>query len=179
MGTQAAMLLGSSKFIGVIRPDSDVETSGWTSTPLWSKLDEVSPDDATTEITSQGAISECPTTESFDFEVGMSNPGSPPSGSEIVTIRARAWLHLVVGATPSTRTFLVQVKETTTVRASQSFTLNVSSYQTHSFTMSQAEKDAVGNWDNIRIRCVETSCLDSEADDEIHAHCTWIEMQFA
>ena len=178
MGIQAALLLGATKFIGFIRPDSDVETSDWTATPLWSKLDETSPDDATTQITSTTNITECPTTETFDFEVGMSNPASPPTGQETVTIRVRALADEVIGSMP-TKTLLVQVKETTTVRASSSFTLSAAGWTTPSFTMSQAEKDAVGNWDNMRVRCAVTLCLNDGANDEGHAHVTWIEMEFS
>ena len=28
-----------------LRPDSDLDAAGWTATPLWSKIDEVVPDD--------------------------------------------------------------------------------------------------------------------------------------
>lgn len=177
MGIQASLLLGAAKaFIGFIRPDSDIETSGWTTTPLWNKLDETSPDDATTQITSSNGTTECPTVDNRDFEVTLTNPPTTPSGFETVTIRMRGHFHTTAGNL-TTKQFRVQVKELTTIRRFELFTAQ-STYTTHSFTLTQAEKDAIGNWNDLRINVNFQSCHDA-AGGSSHAHVTWIEVEFS
>ena len=54
------------------RPIADVATGGWGITPLWDKLDEVAPDDATTEIQS----SNDPINDPFEVQLSaVTDPG--------------------------------------------------------------------------------------------------------
>ena len=166
-------------FTGFIRPDADIETSGWTSTPLWSKLDEVSPDDASTEITSGSYTAICPSTQNRDFTVGMSNPASAPTGSETITLRVRIWLHQTAGGPSTTKILTMQVKELTTSRALTTRTISASGYSTQTFILSTAQKASVGNWDDIRIRCNLKVCGTGGFPNPVaHSHVTWIEMEF-
>ena len=70
-----------------IDPDSDVSTGGFTTTPLWSKIDDGASTNDADFVTSAslGAIDDTDT-----FEVGLSNPASTPgSGTNTVTFRAK------------------------------------------------------------------------------------------
>lgn len=57
----------------VLRPDSDITTTGWTTAPLFSKINETSADTtgASTIRNSNGVTTAC--------EVGLSNPALTPS----------------------------------------------------------------------------------------------------
>ncbi len=57
----------------LLRPASDVTVGAWVSTPLWDKVDEVAPDDATTEITSESD----PVSSTFEVKLsGVTDPQS-------------------------------------------------------------------------------------------------------
>ena len=64
------------------RPISDVTTTNWATTPLWSKIDEVSADDgdSISAVASSAATAECALTSSL----------SDPSSSVGHTVRFRA-----------------------------------------------------------------------------------------
>lgn len=162
-------------FTGFIRPDADSETSGWTSTPLWSKLDEVSPDDATTQIRSSTVSTQCPSTVDHDFEVALSNPGDTPSGNETMTVRVRAYVDEISGFV-ITRQILIELKEASAVIASTTRNLGFS-YSTHEMVLSQAQKDSISNWNNLLVRCRTRVCVDS-GGDSARSFVTWIETEF-
>jgi len=164
-------------FIGTLRPDGDQETSGWTATPLYLKLDEVTPDDATTEITSGTVSSVCPSNTVHDFEVRLSNPSIAPTGGEVITLRIRAWLHEVSGLA-ITAGLRVQLKEGTSVRATLNTGLSKSAYATASMVLSQSEKDSIANWDNLFVNVRTTVCVENPGNSA-HSHVRWIELEFA
>ncbi len=163
-------------FVGRIHPDSDIDTSGWTATPLFEKLDEVTPDDASTEITSDTVTSVCPSHTVYDFEVGLSNPTLTPTGGEVVTLKIRAWLDEVSGVA-LTKGLRVQLKEGASVRATLNTGLS-SSYTTESLVLSQAEKDSITDWDNLSVNVRTNFCMQNIGDN-VHSHVTWIELDFS
>ena len=163
-------------FIGFIRPDSDIETTDWTSTPLWSKLDEVSPDDTTTEIDSE-FFGNPAAPQVYDFEVSLSNPAITPTGAEVVTLKVRHWLEILSGGITS-NDVTIELKQGSTVKATISTSGNTGTYVTSSKVLSQAEKDSITNWDDLRVR-FEQSVQVTTLGDEAIAHATWIELQFS
>ncbi|KKL57799.1 hypothetical protein LCGC14_2231780 [marine sediment metagenome] len=163
-------------FVGRIHPDSDIDTSGWTSTPLFEKLDEVTPDDASTEITSGTVSSVCLSNTVHDFEVGLSNPTLTPTGGEEVTLKIRAWLHEVSGVV-IIKDLRVQLKEGANVRATLNTVLSLS-YTTESLVLSQAEKDSITDWDNLSVNVRTTLCMENPGGSA-HSHVTWIELDFS
>ncbi len=166
-------------FTGFLRPSSDIETSDWGSTPLWSKLDEVSPDDATTEITST-AFDDDSSPQTYNFEVAMSDPATVPTGLETVTIRVRTMCDPTTGGDDlSVNTLTIRTKETTTVRATDTSSMNtVGNYSTFTFTLSAAQKAAFGDWNDLRIQ-VEVTGQVNNPGEELTPHCTWIEVEFS
>ncbi len=166
-------------FVGFIRPGNpDIESSEWTPTPLWEELDEVSPDDATTELESSVNATTHPTVQLRDFEVTLTDPSGPPTGNETMVVRIRSWLDVVNG-TANIRELRVQLKDTVTVRATGNFTLNVSGYQTHSFTLTQGEKDSISNYNDLRVNVRTRVSNDESLFPSSHGHVTWIEMEFS
>ena len=163
-------------FVGILRPNGDIETSDWTSTPLFEKLDEVSPDDATTEITSSRFFLGGNT---FDFEIRLVSPFPPstPTGQETVTLRVRHWLEIITGTT-IINDVTIELKEGAVVKKSISITASEIAYSTSTITLSQAEKDSITDWDDLRVR-VEYHVQMSGGIETSEAHVTWIELQFS
>ena len=179
MGINAAMFLASSAvdFIGFIRPDADIETVGFTSTPLWQKLDEVTHDSDTTHIQGGTVTSVCPTNTAHDFEIRLSHPSITPSGNETITVRVVARHEEVVGFFV-TRQMFFQLKQGTVVRATSSTFSLSGSYQTFSDVLTQAQKDSITDWNDVRIRCRSNLCVENSGDSG-HSRFTQIEVEFA
>ena len=164
----------SAGFIGFIRPDGDIESSDWTSTPLWQKLDEVAQDNATTEITT---IFTGINSQTRDFEIRLSDPGDPPSGNEVITLRTRFWLDEIIGLV-NQREVKIQLKQGTTVKKTINTFANLSGYVTTNSVLSQAQKDSITNWNDLRVKLAYTVRHDSEFHQS-NGKVTWIEMQFS
>ena len=159
-------------FLGSIVPDSDIETTNWTPTPLYLELNEDIPDDATTEITADFSGS---SEQIKDFEVGLSNPIITPTAGEVVTMRVRSYLELLVGN--SFNSVTMELKQGTTVKASRSQSVP-DGYITVVRVLSQAEKDSITDWDNLRVR-VEFAVTGDDGSSTSKAHVTWIELEFS
>lgn len=178
MGINAGMFFGGVPidFVGFIRPDDDIETSGFSTTPLWQKLDEENFDDATTQIASSIVTSVCFTNTDHDFEVRLSDPAGPPTGNETITVRVRARIDEIIGAA-ITKNLLFELKEGSVVKASSSVTLQAG-YTTHTDVLSQAQKDSISDWNNLSIRCRARICVENSGD-QARSRFTWIEVEFA
>ena len=163
-------------FVGRIHPDSDIDTSGWTATPLFEKLDEVTPDDATTEITSLD-FNNSSSEQVHDFEVALSNPTITPTGQETITWRVRHWLEEVFGSV-SINNVTLQLKQGATVIATLLTSGNLVGYSTNFNTLSQAQKNNITDWTDLRFRVSYSIQVTSEGDEAI-AHVTWIELEFS
>jgi len=180
MGTTAAMFFGGGSapnFIGFIRPDDDIETAGFTATPLWQKLDEVTHDSDTTRIASGLVISVCPSTTAHDFEIRLSDPSSSPSGNETITVRVVARHAVEVGAV-ITREMFFELKEGGTVRATSGTFSLTGSYQTFSDVLTQAQKDSITDWNAMTVRCRSNMCVETSGDS-VRSRFTQIEVEFA
>lgn len=78
----SGMLLANAQPTNEIRqPDGDITAGSWTTTPLWSKINEGS-------LTPNGVVITCPNNANSTTEVSIANPTYPGIYSEI-TIRAR------------------------------------------------------------------------------------------
>jgi hypothetical protein len=161
-------------FLGTLRPDSDIETSDWTNTPLYQKLDEVTADDSTTEVNAQFSGN---SQQIKDFEVALSNPASTPTAGEVITIRSRFWLELTAFGEVQ-KDVKTELKEAGTVRKSVSVAANTSGYTTMAAVLSQAEKDSIGDWTNLRVR-IEFKVQGDDPLSTSVGHVTWIELEFS
>ena len=160
--------------IGFLRPDADIETSDWTATPLWSKLDDTSPDDATTEISASFAGNG---TQVKDFEIALSNPSGTPTTREVVTFRVRFWLD-VISFGVDTKDVKIELKQGSTVKKTINTVASTVGYVTDTSTLSQAEKDSISDWDNLRVR-VEYTVKGNDIFASSTGRVTWIELEFS
>lgn len=116
------------------RPDADITTQ-WTTTPLWSKMDEVSADD--TDFIQDS-------TSGHVAEVSLSNVSDPLSSTgHVVRWRRRS------GTSPSVTIGLYQGA---TLIASSTDTTTTGSFTDTSFTLSGAEADAITDYNDLRLR---------------------------
>ncbi len=120
------------------RPDGDDLVGGWTSAPLYQKIDEVTPSDSDF-ISSAGFASDVDT-----GRVTLSDVDDPLSSSgHVMRIRARK---IVVGG--DVVTFNFALRELTTTRKSVAVALT-SSFSTFSYTLTATEANNIGNYDNL------------------------------
>lgn len=160
-------------FFGAIVPDADIETSDWSGTPLYLKLNEDVPDDATTQI-SAGFVGDGGQTK--DFEIGFSNPIIPPTAGETVTIRVRMWLDILAFGV-SFKVATMTLKENAQVKLTFGTNLDTSGYLTREHVMTQAEKDSITNWNNLRLK-VSFAVTGDNIFAASTGRVTWIEMRF-
>lgn len=152
------------------RPVSDIETTGWSTTPLWQKLDEVTPDDATTEISTASGLGGG---ASVDFEIRLSGVVDPLSSSgHVLRVRVR---FADSGGDPAGVNVSAQLKEGGTVRATLSGIVT-GSYATFTKTLSAAEADSIGNYTNLRARVVLTED-GNIGDTSWQGFATWVEFE--
>jgi hypothetical protein len=116
------------------RPDADI-TTDWTTTPLWSKVDEASADDADfIQDSTSGHVA----------ELNLSDVSDPVSAStHVVRWRRRS------GTSPNVTIALYQGA---TLIASSTDTTTSGSFADASFTLSGAEADAITDYTDLRLR---------------------------
>lgn len=117
------------------RPISDIALGSWTTAPLWSKLDEVTADDADYIGTS---------VNNTICKLGLTSLTDPVSSSNHI-IRYR---HTKSGAGTSTTT--IDLYQGTTLIASQAVA-DTTSWVTSVYTLSAAEADAITDYSALRI----------------------------
>ncbi|MEX0786025.1 MAG: cohesin domain-containing protein, partial [Dehalococcoidia bacterium] len=144
------------------RPSSDFATGGWGTTPLWDKLDEAIPDDATTEIQSSNDPIADP------FEVGLSAVLDPQSSANHA-VRYRA-----TKTGDGTATLDAELYQGAALIASDVQRTLTTAYQDFSFTLSSGEADLITNYSDLRVRIT----ADSTAGTVVtNALVTWIELE--
>ncbi|MEX2159372.1 MAG: hypothetical protein WEB04_08220, partial [Dehalococcoidia bacterium] len=144
------------------RPMADIATGGWATTPLWDKLDEVTADDATTEIQS----SNDPISDPFEVQLSAV---SDPSLSTGHILRYR-----VAQVGTKTATVDVALYQGATLIASDIQQTLTTTYQTFTYTLSGAEADAITNYSDLRVRVTASA---TGAGDLTTALATWIELE--
>ena len=167
--------VGFEAFIGFLRPNADLETSDWEAAPLYEKLDEVTADDATTEIDSE-IFSNPAGADVYDFDVGLEDPAIQPIDTEVITLRVRHWIEILSGGLTS-NDVTIELKEGGVVRASLATSGHTGTYTTSTIVLSQAEKDSIINYDDLHVRFEQSAQVDSFGDQS-QAHVTWIELGF-
>jgi hypothetical protein len=140
------------------RPIADILVGSWGTTPLWDKLDEVAPDDATTQVQSANR----PTNDTF--EVRLSSVTDPQSSSgHVVRIR-------MYGNTSHTwSAYLYQ--GATLIKTLVSGAVPPSSYITNSYMLTAGEADSITNYADLRVRIVANGSANGRE------YVTWIELE--
>ncbi|MCA1806630.1 MAG: hypothetical protein LC687_02025 [Actinobacteria bacterium] len=118
-----------------IRPISDLNVGSWTVAPLFSKIDEVTPNDSdfVSAPDSQGAI------------VGLGSIDVDVADTLTIRIRARNTDH---DTTP--RRLVVALQEGATDVAYDAFNLS-SVFQTFEFVIPRAKALTITDWSNLRL----------------------------
>ena len=127
------------------RPDGDVSNAGgWTPTSLWSRLDETSPDDSGTMVTSGQNPA---TTETF--EVSLTNVVDPQdSTGHIIRFRAR-------GDDGGRDNFLtMRLYQGSTQIASSGERDVTTSWTTFIYTLTAGEANSITDYNNLRLRFI-------------------------
>ena len=122
-------------------PDADVSTTGWTTAPLWSKVDDApgSGDADYIDAAVRSGDATC--------ELELAEPTDPLSSSDhIIEVRAKY-------TTNNSRVGAVQVAlyEGATLRATLAMQTLTTSWATYSYTLSGAETDAL-TYSDMRLR---------------------------
>lgn len=124
-------------------PDADVSTTGWTTAPLWSKVDDApgSGDADSIDAAVRAGDATC--------ELGLIEPSDPSSSSDhVIEVRAKFTTNLTrVGA------IKVALYEGATLRATlgAAWQTLTTSWATYSYTLSGAEADAL-TYSDMRVR---------------------------
>lgn len=126
------------------RPSSDLSTGGWTTTPLWSKLD----DNSTADFV------DGPGTNAVALMGGTSVTDPVTATGYKMRFEARRFGGTVVSGDFCGIKY--EILEGSTVRATrQVVTLNNSAFQEHEWNLTDAEANSIGNHANIRHRITE------------------------
>ena len=131
------------------RPDSDVDTGNWSrstgSGNYFALIDEAvaSNSDYITSADYDGM-------EADSITVGLSNVTDPANSEDhIVSYRSKGTGGGMMGNIPSLTVVLL---ETSTPIATSVNTSLTGSYVDYTFTLSEAEANAIGNYDNLRLK---------------------------
>jgi hypothetical protein len=148
-----------------IRPDGDISTGTWTTTPLWSKIEEVTPSDADFVQSANDPANDT-------FEVSLDNPGGDPD-TGTGTVRIRASKGQSGGGSPGTINLTVALYEGATVR--QSATAIGSNipvgFAEYTATITSGNMATVTDWTDVRLRF--------DADKASGARTSWAELSHA
>lgn len=123
------------------RPSSDVSTGGWTSAPLWSKIDEASAGDS--DYVSSALNPDRDTFECALSAVSVPQPGLPHT----LTVRLRRTAD--EAANPGWTT--IALMEGGRAIASKLVQPAVSSFTNEAITLTQEEVDSITDFSNLRV----------------------------
>lgn len=146
------------------RPSADISTGTWTTTPLWEKLDESSPDDTTTEVTTANNPS------NVAFEVRVTGITDPEDNTGHV-VRVRVKKSASGGRTINFAFTLLQGSTTIATWSASNVT---NSYATFTRNLTTGEAGNITNYADLRVR---VSANNPDTGPGRSAQCTWIEME--
>jgi len=120
------------------RPTSDISVGSWGTSPLWDKVDDVTPDDATTQIQTGANPS------NQTAEVKFSAVTDPVSSNGHIA-RVRAY-------TTKSCTLAWSIYQGATLIANCGTITLAGSYTDYSYTLSTAQADAITDYSDLRVR---------------------------
>ncbi|KKN06733.1 hypothetical protein LCGC14_1074170 [marine sediment metagenome] len=127
-----------------VRPDGDQSTGNWTSTPLWQKIDEVTPSD-TDFVQSENDPS------NDTMEVTLENQTDPASSSGHI-VRYRYQKGQSGGGAPGIIDITFSLYQGTTLIAETTHNGVATGFVAGSFTLSGAEADNITDYNDLRVR---------------------------
>lgn len=141
-----AFLPSLAEAVQFVRPTSDIAVNGWTTSPLWSKVDEGVAGEDNITITSAN------NTAPDDADFGTNSVTDPVSSSGHI-LRARWNKSAAAGHTINAILELWEgTPGTGTLRATLTVNDISETEQTSTYTLSGAEADSIGNYANLSLR---------------------------
>lgn len=167
---------GSSAINEFIRPDSDVDTTNWSATPLWQKLDDNSDADY---IISDSSTQVWPSYDTYDFECGLANPSGTPGPGSVQGMRLRVRLGIDQGTLPGTAgnaDFTYKLKQGAVDKASNTFsTSTLATPSTRTYTLTEGEVNAISDHNDLRVFVTVNI---GHATANLEAQCFWAEVEY-
>jgi hypothetical protein len=146
-GTFTKQPLGSTQFA---RPSSDASTGGWTPTPLYAQLNEVTPNDATYVLSPSGTAPQ--------FQVKLSNV-SPPITNTGLIIKFRA--EAPGGSGTAEKANAVLFQGATQIAQTGLQTLSRTAFTQFQYTLTTTEAASITDYTNLNIQ-IQTSKANTE-----------------
>lgn len=140
------------------RPDSDVSTGSWTTTPLYSDLNETTPSDSEYVTSGKNAANDI-------FEVGLDNVTDPSIHTGHV-VRTR-----IGGTKASNANFIISLYQSTTLIASWTHNATPIGFTTYNDSVSEAQAANITDYSALQVR------VDGSASANGYAQCSWIEVE--
>ncbi len=164
----------------IIRPDSDVTVADWGPLNLFNQINEVTPDGATSEITSSAVSALAPSSSLRLFEVGLVDivPANKVAVASVsLTVAKSGSFSAATGsAGDSTASLTVEVRQGAVVRATRTFSAIGTDFAAVNFDLSGAELQSISDWDDVRINA-EFALSVSTASSDVEARVTHAQIQ--
>lgn len=145
----------------------DISTGGWTPTPIFDEIDDVTPDDGTTEVLSADDPS------SDTMEVSLSAVTDPTSSANHV-VRFRHQHTTTGGGSAPTMTLDVSLYQGTTLIATTQVAPTKTTWITDTIALSGGEADSITDYSDLRIRFVANK---TGGNRVFRIHVTWGELE--
>ena len=171
------------EFIGELDPDEEVVMGNWeddAGSACSGATDcavPVADDSDTTFVQTEliNTMGGCASPEVRNIRFGFDDPAVPPTGAETVNVRVTA-RYTTAGMNGDTGSMVVKIYELTTLRHTFGSVSLTTSFVTHVEGVPQSVKDAIGDWDDIRVDVEHTLCEEDGAD--MRGQVSKIDIQF-
>lgn len=177
-GTSESTGGGTPAINEFIRPDGDIETTNWSSTPLYAKLDDNSDSDY---VISDASTQVWPSYDTYDFECSLENPSGTPATGGVQGIKMRARLGIDQANTPGlpgNADFTFRLKQGSTVIASQTYsTGTLASPSTRTYTLNSTEVNSITDHDDLRF-FVTVNIGHASGSPDLEARVFWAEVEY-
>lgn len=148
------------------RPSSDVSTGSWTTTPLWSKVDEVTASDS-------DFISSDNNTSGDTCQLGLSSVTDPGlSTGHVVRYRYRK-----SGSGGHTIDVVVELRQGATLIASQSHSNIGNTFTAGSFTLSTSEANAITDYSALQLHFIRNGDTGGSPGNRRSLEISWAELE--
>ena len=168
-------------FVGFIRPISpDIETTNWSPTPLYEKVDEASPSDTDT-IFSTTSTAVWPSFNTYDCELTLDTPSSPVGlgDRQLITLRTRLEIFEDAPGGTGNADFTYSLVQGTTVIASNTHSESLmNNWQTVEYDLNEAEVNSISDYSDLRFR-LSVNIGHNSGFPDIIAECSWVEVEFS
>ena len=152
-------------------PDGDKSVGAWGASPLWSKVDA---DDANAIDTQGNSLDSCPSQTSLECEVTLGNPSGPPGTSATQEARLQGKGRKIGSdSTGGCVDITWLLKQGTTTVVSTGIADIGSTYATINRLLTDAEYDAITNFNNLRIEIQGDVGFESEGSPDVDADCNY------